>query len=145
MSSGEFVDFEVLVFVTGFDEDVDALGGVAAGGRAVVFVEETQEVGEGFDFVVLAFLIADFFGFAFGVVVLDTEEGAVLGAADFEFHRGKVKLSRKPGETWRAAVRRRRRVRLSPTGSWMLPGGWGGWAGVICRLNEGDGLALPGF
>lgn len=88
MSSGEFVVFEVLVFVAGFDEDVDALGRVAAGGRAVVFVEETQEVGKGFDFVVFGFLIADFFGFVLGVVVLDAEEGAVLGAADFEFHRG---------------------------------------------------------
>ena len=88
--SGELVVFEVVVFVAGLDEDVNALGGVAAGGRAVVVGEETQEVGEGFDLVVFGFLIADFFGFAFGVVVLDAEQGAVFGVADFEFHRGKT-------------------------------------------------------
>lgn len=83
---GVLVVFEVVVFVAGLDQDVDAFGGVAAGGGAVVFVEETQEVGEGFDLVVIGFLVADFFGFAFGVVVFDAEEGTVFGAADFEFH-----------------------------------------------------------
>ena len=75
------------MLVTGLDEGVDALGGVAAGGGTVVVVQETQEVGKGFDLCAFGFLIADFFSFAFGVVVFDAKEGTVIGMADFEFHR----------------------------------------------------------
>jgi hypothetical protein len=83
----ELVVFEILMLVSGFDEDVDALGGVAVGGGTIVVVQETQEVGKGFDLSAFGFLIADFFSFAFGVVVFDAKEGPVIGVADFEFHR----------------------------------------------------------
>lgn len=72
--SRKFVVFGVLMFVAGLDENVDMLGGVAAGGGAVLFVEESQEVGEGFDFVVLASLVADFLAFVLGVVVFDARD-----------------------------------------------------------------------
>lgn len=77
MVSRELVVFEILMLVAGLDEDVHALGGVAVGGGTVVVVQETQEVGKGFYLSIFGFLIADFFGFAFGVVVFDAKEGTV--------------------------------------------------------------------
>ena len=84
------------MLVSGLDEYVNALGGVAVGGGTVVVVQETQEVGKGFDLSAFGFLIADFFGFAFGVVVCDAKEGPVIGVADFEFHRNSNRT-----ENWR--------------------------------------------
>ena len=86
MVSRELVVFEILMLVAGLDEDVDALGGVAVGGGTVVLVQATQEVGKGFDLSAFGFLIADFFGFAFKVVVCYAKEGPIIGVADFEFH-----------------------------------------------------------
>jgi len=87
MVSRKLVVFDILMLVAGLDEDVDALEGVAVGGGAVVVVQETQEVGKGFDLFTFGFLIADFLCLAFGVVVFDAKEGPVIGVADFEFHR----------------------------------------------------------
>jgi hypothetical protein len=86
MVSRKLVVFDILMLVAGLDEDVDALGGVAVGGGTVVVVQETQEVGKGFDLFTFGFLIADFLCLAFGVVVFDAKEGPVIGVADFEFH-----------------------------------------------------------
>ena len=85
--SRKLVVFKILMLVSGLDEYVNALGGVAVGGGTVVVVQKAQEVGKGFDLSAFGFMIADFFGFAFGVVVFDAKEGPVIGVADFEFHR----------------------------------------------------------
>ncbi len=42
------------VFVASLDDDVDALGRVMTGRETVVFIEETQEIGEGFDLAAIA-------------------------------------------------------------------------------------------
>ena len=73
--------------VAGFDTYVNALGGVAAGGGAVMVVDVAQEIGEGFDLAMFGFLIADFFGFSFGIIMLHAQDGAVFGGADFKFQR----------------------------------------------------------
>ena len=66
------------MFVAGFDADVNALGGVATSGGTIVLIEKAQEIGEGFDISVFGFLIANLFGFSFGIIVFHAEDSAIL-------------------------------------------------------------------
>lgn len=76
----------VRMLISGLDAYVNALGRVATLGGAVVFVKVTKEIREGFDLATLGFLVTNFLRLAFGIVVLNAEDGSVLGVADFKFH-----------------------------------------------------------
>jgi hypothetical protein len=74
------------MLISGLDTYVNALGRVATGRGTIVFVELTKEIREGFDLATLGFPVTNFLRLAFGIVVLNAEDGSVLGVADFKFH-----------------------------------------------------------
>lgn len=81
------------MFVSGFDTYVDALGRVATGRGTVVFIEEAEEIGEGFDLVIASFLIGNFFNFSFGVIIFHAEDSAIFYSTDFKFYLRKTDLA----------------------------------------------------
>ena len=81
------------MFISGFNVFIDSLARVATGRGAVIFIEEAEEIGEGFDLAIAGFLAGNFFDFSLGIILFHAEDSTIFYSAYFKFHHRRLDLA----------------------------------------------------